>query len=100
MLSGEPRFGIFKVVALLSPQVGTGILPARHKAATLSALTDPCDGRTPAAKLIAFVLVMRAASPHGCSVGTKRQTLAISLTIVTLVGSLDIVLLATSLPRS
>jgi uncharacterized membrane protein len=94
------RFGLFTVVAFLPLQVGTGILLACHKGVTFASLADPGYGRTLAAKLVAFALVMAAAGAHGWATGTRRQTLARSLAIATLVGSLAIVLLATALPQS
>lgn len=94
------RFGLFTVVAFLPLQVGTGILLAWHKGVTLSSLAEPGYGRTLAAKLVAFALVMVAAGGHGYAMGTTRQALARSLAIATLVGSLAIVLLATALPQS
>jgi uncharacterized membrane protein len=94
------RFGMFTVVAFLPLQVGTGILLAWHKGVTLSSLAEPGYGRTLAAKLVAFALVMVAAAGHGYAMGTTRQGLARSLAIATLVGSLAIVLLATALPQS
>jgi uncharacterized membrane protein len=101
VLSGVGRrFGQFTVVVFLPLQVGTGILLAWHKGVTLSSLADPGYGRTLAAKLMAFALVMVAAGGHGWAMGTKRQTLARSLAIASLVGSLAIVLLATALPQT
>jgi len=101
VLSGVGRrFGAFTVMAFLPLQVGSGILLAWHKGVTLSSLADPGYGRTLAAKLVAFALVMVAAGGHGWAMGTKRQTLARSLAIASLVGSLAVVLLATALPRS
>lgn len=94
------RFGILTVVVFLPLQVGTGILLAWHKGVTLSSLAEPGYGRSLAAKLVAFALVMAAAGGHGWAMGTTRKTLARSLAIATLVGSLAIVLLATALPQS
>ena len=94
------RFGLFTVVAFLPLQVGTGILLAWHKGVTLPSLAEPGYGRTLAAKLVAFALVMAAAGGHGWAMGTTRKALARSLAIATLVGSLAIVLLATALPQS
>lgn len=94
------RFGLFTAVAFLPLQVGTGILLAWHKGVTFSSLAEPGYGRTLAAKLVAFALVMVAAGGHGYAMGTTRQALARSLAIATLVGSLAIVLLATALPQS
>lgn len=101
VLSGVGRrFGMFTVVAFLPVQIGTGILLAWHKGVTLGSLGDPGYGRTLAAKLVAFALVMVAAGGHGWAMGTARQGFARALAIATLVGSLAIVLLATALPRS
>lgn len=101
MLSGVGRrFGRFTVVVFLPVQVGTGLLLAWHKGVTFASLADPGYGRTLAAKLVAFALVMLAAGGHGWALGTTRQSLARSLAIASLVGSLAIVLLATALHPS
>jgi uncharacterized membrane protein len=94
------RFGRFTVTLFLPLQVGTGVALAWHKGVTIPSLADPGYGRTLAAKLVAFVLVMLAAGVHGWAMGTRRQLLARALAIASLVGSLAIVLLATALPRS
>lgn len=94
------RFGKFTVTLFLPLQVGTGVALAWHKGVTVASLADPGYGRTLAAKLVAFALVMVAAGVHGWAMGTHRQILARSLAIASLVGSLTIVLLATALPRS
>lgn len=94
------RFGKFTVTLFLPLQVGTGIALAWHKGVTIQSLADPGYGRTLAAKLVAFALVMVAAGVHGWAMGTKRQKLARALAVASLVGSLAIVLLATALPRS
>ena len=94
------RFGIFTVAAFLPLQVGSGLLLAWHKGVTFSSLSDPGYGRTLAAKLVAFALVMAAAGGHGWAMGTKRQAFARSLAIASLIGSLAIVALATALPQT
>lgn len=94
------RFGTFTVTLFLPLQIGTGVALAWHKGVTVASLADPGYGRTLAAKLVAFALVMAAAGVHGWAMGTRRQLLARSLAIASLVGSLAIVLLATALPRS
>jgi uncharacterized membrane protein len=94
------RFGKFTVAVFLPLQVGSGVALAWHKGVTIPSLADPGYGRTLAAKLIAFALVMLAAGVHGWAMGTRRQMLARALAIASLVGSLAIVLLATALPRS
>jgi uncharacterized membrane protein len=94
------RFGRFTVAVFIPLQVSSGIALAWHKGVTIPSLADPGYGRTLAAKLVAFVLVMLAAGVHGWAMGTRRQTLARALAIASLVGSLAIVLLATALPRS
>lgn len=94
------RFGIFTVVAFLPLQVGSGLLLAWHRGVTVASLADPGYGRTLAAKLVAFALVLVAAGGHGWALGTKRQSFARVLAIASLIGSLAIVLLATALPRT
>lgn len=94
------RFGLFTVTLFLPLQVTSGVLLAWHKGVTFSSLGDPGYGRTLAAKLVAFVLVMIAAGVHGWAMGTHRQLFARALAISSLVGSLAIVLLATALPTS
>ena len=94
------RFGLFTVVAFLPLQVGSGLLLAWHQGVTVASLADPGYGRTLAAKLVAFALVMVAAGGHGWAMGTKRQAFARALAIASLIGSLAVVLLATALPPS
>lgn len=94
------RFGKFTVLAFLPLQVGTGVALAWHKGVTISSLADPGYGRTLAAKLVAFALVMLAAGGHGWAMGSGRTVLARSLAIASLLGSLAIVLLATALPST
>ena len=94
------RFGRFTVGLFLPVQVGTGVALAWHKGVTISSLGDPGYGRTLAAKLVAFALVMIAAGAHGWAMAGGRRVLARSLAIASLVGSLAIVLLATALPRT
>jgi len=94
------RFGKFTIGLFLPVQVGTGVALAWHKGVTISSLADPGYGRTLAAKLVAFVLVMIAAGAHGWAMADGRRVLARSLAIASLVGSLVIVLLATALPRT
>ncbi|MGW7359238.1 hypothetical protein ACWGI0_22070 [Streptomyces sp. NPDC054802] len=50
------------------------------------------------AKLALFVLVMPAAAGHGIAHAKGRAGLARALAVVSLVGSLGVVLLATALP--
>jgi uncharacterized membrane protein len=94
------RFGRFTITVFLPLQVATGVALAWHKGVTIPSLADPGYGRTLAAKLVAFALVMVAAGVHGWAMGTARRSLARALAIASLVGSLAIVLLATALPRS
>ena len=94
------RFGKFTVTVFLPLQIGTGVLLAWHKGVSWSSLADPGYGRTLAAKLVAFALVMLAAGGHGWARGNGRPVLARSLAISSLIGSLAIVLLATALPVS
>jgi putative copper export protein len=81
-------------------QIVTGVLLAWNKGVTMSSLTEPGYGRTLAAKLVAFALVMIAAGAHSWARNTDRALLARALAIGSLIGSLVIVLLATALPSS
>jgi uncharacterized membrane protein len=94
------RFGMFTILAFLPLQIVTGSLLAWNKGVTIPSLGEPGYGRTLAAKLVAFVLVMIAAGAHSWAMGTKRALLARALAIGSLIGSLVIVLLATALPTS
>jgi uncharacterized membrane protein len=94
------RFGKFTVIAFLPLQVTTGVALAWHKGVTISSLADPGYGRTLAAKLVAFALVMLAAGGHGWAMSSGRLVFARALAVASLVGSLAIVLLATALPTT
>ncbi|MGW3147251.1 MULTISPECIES: hypothetical protein [Streptomyces] len=92
------RFGILTGAAFLPLQLGTGWVLAWHKGVTWAALGEPGYGRTLAAKLALFVAVMLAAAAHGWAHAKGRAELAKALAVVSLVGSLGVVLLATALP--
>ncbi|WP_208614686.1 hypothetical protein [Streptomyces regalis] len=65
-----------------------------------ASLADPGCGRTLATKLGLFVLVMLAAAGHGIAHAKGRAELARALAVVSLMGSLGVVLLATALPAT
>ena len=94
------RLGVMTMAGFIPAQVATGFLLAWHKGVTWASLGDPGYGRTLAGKLVAFVLVMLAAGLHGWANGVGRRTLARSLALASLIGSLVVVLLATALPVS
>lgn len=94
------RLGVVTLAAFIPVQVVTGVALAWHKGVTWASLAEPGYGRTLAGKLVAFVLVMLAAGLHGWANGVGRRTLARSLAVASLVGSLVVVLLATALPAS
>jgi uncharacterized membrane protein len=94
------RLGVITMAAFIPAQVASGVLLAWHKGVTWASLGDPGYGRTLAGKLVAFVLVMLAAGLHGWANGVGRRTLARSLALASLLGSLVVVLLATALPES
>ncbi|EYR65267.1 hypothetical protein N866_00380 [Actinotalea ferrariae CF5-4] len=94
------RLGVITMAGFIPVQVATGVLLAWHKGVTWASLGDPGYGRTLAGKLVAFVLVMLAAGLHGWANGVGRRTLARSLALASLIGSLVVVLLATALPVS
>ncbi|MFD7406804.1 hypothetical protein ACFV7R_29925 [Streptomyces sp. NPDC059866] len=94
------RFGMLTGAVFLPAQLGTGWALAWHKGVTWASLTEPGYGRTLAAKLALFVLVMLAAAGHGIAHAKGRAELARILAVVSLVGSLGVVLLATALPAT
>ncbi|PWI12914.1 hypothetical protein DI272_01190 [Streptomyces sp. Act143] len=94
------RFGMLTGAVFLPVQLATGWAMARHKGVTWAALAEPGYGRTLAAKLALFVVVMLAAAGHGIAHSRGRADLARALAVVSLVGSLGVVLLATALPAT
>lgn len=94
------RFGMLTGALFLPVQLGTGIAMAWHKGVTWASLAEPGYGRTLAAKLALFVLVMAAAAGHGIAHARHRAGPARALAVVSLVGSLGVVLLATALPAT
>ncbi|GGI94277.1 hypothetical protein [Streptomyces brasiliensis] len=94
------RFGMLTGAVFLPVQLTTGWAMAWHKGVTWASLADPGYGRTLAAKLGLFAVVMLAAAGHGIAQSKGRADLARSLAVVSLVGSLGVVLLATALPAT
>jgi putative copper export protein len=94
------RFGMLTGALFLPVQLGTGIAMAWHRGVTWASLAEPGYGRTLAAKLALFVLVMAAAAGHGIAYARHRTGPARALAVVSLVGSLGVVLLATALPAT
>ncbi|KAB1142343.1 hypothetical protein F7R91_29270 [Streptomyces luteolifulvus] len=94
------RFGILTGVVFLPAQLTTGLALAWHRGVTWASLAEPGYGRTLATKLALFVVVMLAAAGHGIAHAKGRADLARALAVVSLVGSLGVVLLATALPAS
>ncbi|MEU5609177.1 hypothetical protein ACI2L4_11280 [Streptomyces sparsogenes] len=94
------RFGMLTGAVFLPVQLATGWAMAWHKGVTWASLAEPGYGRTLAAKLGLFVLVMLAAVGHGIAHSRGRPELARTLAVVSLVGSLGVVLLATALPAT
>lgn len=94
------RFGMLTGALFLPVQIGTGIAMAWHKGVTWASLAEPGYGRTLAAKLVLFALVMAAAAGHGIAHSRHRTDLARALAVVSLVCSLGVVLLATALPAT
>ncbi|MBO7934589.1 hypothetical protein [Streptomyces antibioticus] len=92
------RFGMLTGAVFLPVQLATGWAMARHRGVTWASLAEPGYGRTLATKLALFVLVMLAAAAHGVAHARHRPDLARALAVVSLMGSLGIVLLATALP--
>lgn len=94
------RFGLLTGAVFLPAQLGTGWVMAWHKGVTWSALAEPGYGRTLAMKLALFAVVMLAAAGHGIAHAKGRADLARALAVLSLVGSLGVVLLATALPAT
>ncbi|WP_228044202.1 hypothetical protein [Streptomyces ferrugineus] len=94
------RFGILTGAVFLPVQLATGWAMAWHKGVTWASLAEPGYGRTLATKLALFVLVMLAAAGHGIAHSKGRTEMARTLAVVSLVGSLGVVLLATALPAT
>ncbi|WP_413098605.1 hypothetical protein [Streptomyces sp. Inha503] len=92
------RFGLLTGAVFLPLQLGTGWAMAWHTGVTWASLAEPGYGRTLAAKLGLFVLVMFAAAGHGVAYAKGRPGLARALAVGSLAGSLGVVLLATALP--
>jgi hypothetical protein len=64
---------------------------------TVQRLAKPGYGRTLGAKAVLFVVVLVVSGVHGAAVRRARDGLARLAAIITLLGSVGIVLLATSL---
>ena len=94
------RFGILTGVVFLPAQLATGWAMTWHKDVTWTPLAEPGHGRTLATKLALFALVMLAVAGHGTAHAKARPELARALAVVSLVGSLGVVLLATALPTT
>ncbi|MFF8910670.1 hypothetical protein [Streptomyces olivaceoviridis] len=94
------RFGLLTAAVFLPLQLSTGWAMAWHKGVTWASLAEPGYGRTLTAKLGLFVLVMLTAGGHGIAHAKGRPGLARSLAVVSLLGSLGVVVLATALPAT
>ncbi|MEU5580509.1 hypothetical protein ABZ791_35730 [Streptomyces huasconensis] len=92
------RFGLLTAALFLPLQLATGWAMAWHKGVTWASLADPGYGRTLAAKLALFAVVMLAAAGHGFAYARGRAVLARVLALGSLAGSLGVVLLAACLP--
>ncbi|MEV6120676.1 hypothetical protein AB0M23_09115 [Streptomyces sp. NPDC052077] len=94
------RFGILTGALFLPLQLGTGWAIAWHKGVGWASLAEPGYGRTLAAKLGLFAVVMLLASAHGLAHAKGRPRLARALAVASLAGSVGVVLLATALPAT
>lgn len=94
------RFGLLTGAVFLPLQLATGVAMAWHKGVTWASLGEPGYGRVLAAKLALFLVVMAAAAGHGAAHAKGRADLARTLVLVSLVGSVGVVLLATALPAT
>lgn len=91
------RFAVITAVGFLPVQITTGVLLAARHGVTWAALLQPGYGRILVAKLLLFVVVMTAATVHGIAQAKTRPGRARAASIIALVGSAGIVLLATGL---
>jgi len=87
----------FTVAVFLPLQLLTGVALAAHRGMTVQRLAEPGYGRTLGAKVVLFAVVLVVSGVHGAAVGRSRDGLARLAAIITLLGSVGIVLLATSL---
>ncbi|MFG2513914.1 hypothetical protein [Streptomyces sp. NPDC048584] len=94
------RFGMLTGAVFLPVQLATGWAMAWHRGVTWASLAEPGYGRTLAVKLVLFAVVMLAAAGHGIAHARHRTDLARALAVVSLVGSLGVVLLAAALPAT
>lgn len=91
------RFGVFTVAVFLPLQLVTGIALAANRGLSMHSLAEPGYGRILGAKVALFAAVLLAAGMHGVAVGRDQDRLARLLGVATLLGSVGVVLLATSL---
>jgi uncharacterized membrane protein len=91
------RFAVVTAAAFLPVQITTGILLAGRHGVTWAALLQPGYGRTLAAKLLLFTVVMAAAAVHGFAQAKHRPAVARTAAVTALIGSMGVVLLATAL---
>jgi putative copper export protein len=94
------RFGMLTGALFLPVQLATGWAMAWHRGVTWASLLEPGYGRTLATKLALSAVVMLAAAGHGIAHAKGHADLARALAVVSLVGSLGVVLLATALPAT
>ena len=87
----------FTVAVFLPRQLLTGVALAAHRGMTVQRLAEPGYGRTLGAKVVLFAVVLVVSGVHGAAVGRARDGLARLAAIIALLGSVGIVLLATSL---
>ncbi|MGV9839374.1 hypothetical protein ACWDUL_34965 [Nocardia niigatensis] len=91
------RFAAITFAGFLPVQITTGILLAGRHGVTWASLLQPGYGRTLAAKLLLFAVVMAAAGVHGIAQAKTQPGTARAASLTALIGSLGIVLLATGL---
>jgi uncharacterized membrane protein len=91
------RFGIFTVAVFLPLQIASGIALAAHRGLTVSDLAQPGYGRTLGEKVTLFAAVLLISGLHSVAVGRGQDRLVRVVGIATLLGSVGVVLLATTL---
>ncbi|MCP2260951.1 hypothetical protein LX15_004671 [Streptoalloteichus tenebrarius] len=91
------RFAVITMAVFLPIQVITGVLLAARHGVTWGSLWEPGYNRVLAAKLLLFTVVMIATAVHGITQAKGRSAWSRAATLVALVGSVGVVLLATGL---
>lgn len=94
------RFGLLTGAVFLPVRLGTGWAMTWHKGVTRASLAEPGSGRTLAARLGLFLVVLLAAAGHDAAHPRGRPERARARAVVSLVGPLGVVLPVAALPAT